>query len=289
GRAGVVALLAIDRRQLLRGLPGELVLRERAPEGVEHRRGPRPVLEVDQRRAGVVLGQRPDLRGGCGLRDPQEVIGGRPVVLGLVGLLALLVDRRRQVLDHGLPRLVVGRRHLEHARIGVLGLRIVAGLEGRVGDDRPRPAAERRIRAGIAVDQLLRRRDRRRKLLHLVEIVYRGAEHGGCVLVFRERVDEAQRAGDGVAPRRRLLPGRRALLVLPLRVDRRLSGRRRLLVRGIVVGGALVLPRRLGEVLVLEQQIGEPAVDAGRSRIRGEGGEVGAVPARRLLEVLRPL
>ena len=103
--------------------------------------------------------------------------------------------------------------------------------------------------------------------------------------MLRERVHEPEGAGHGLAPHRLLLRARRLLLVLAMRVDRRVARRGRLLVLGIVVGGALVLPGRLAEVLVLEQQIGEPIVDRRRFQVFGEGGEIRAVPVQCFLEV----
>ena len=94
----------------------QLVVRIGLPEGLQHRGGRGPVFETDECGAGVILGHRPDVGAGRGLRDPQEVIGGRPMVLREVGLLTLLVDRRCQVVDHGLTRVVIRGRHLEHTR-----------------------------------------------------------------------------------------------------------------------------------------------------------------------------
>ena len=70
--------------------------------------------------------------------------------------------------------------------------------------------------------------------------------------VRRERVHEAQRAGHDAAPHEIAVRATSRLVVLAMGVDRRVPGRGRLLVLGIVVGDALVLEGRLGEVPVLE-------------------------------------
>ena len=144
-------------------------------------------------------------------------------------------------------------------------------------------------RLRIAVDQLARGGDRRRVLLHLVQVVDGGAQHLRGVLVSREALDEPERAVDRLAPGDGLLLSARPLLALAVRVDRRVAGGGGLLVLGILVRRALVLPRRIAEVLVLEQQLGEVVVDGRRALVLGERGEVGAVPARRLVEVRRLL
>ena len=81
-----------------------------ARNAVEHLGGRRPILELHERRRRVVLRGRANRRRRRALRDAQEVTRGRAIVLRLVGLLGLLVDRRREVVDERLPPLVLGRR-----------------------------------------------------------------------------------------------------------------------------------------------------------------------------------
>jgi hypothetical protein len=79
--------------------------------------------------------------------------------------------------------------------------------------------------------------------------------------------------------------------VLAVGEDRRIAGGGSLLVVGVVIGRALVLARGGTEVAILEQEVGELVVDAGRLGLARERREIGAVPALRLGEVrglLRP-
>ena len=142
GRERGFAALAVDKRELLRRLVVELVLGERRAEAVEHGRGCRPVLELHQRGGRVVLGGRPNRRRRRALRDSQEMAGGGAVILRLVGLLGLLVDRRRQIVDERLPRFILGRRYLEHLEVRGLGGLVIGELERRVRDDGPRRAPQ---------------------------------------------------------------------------------------------------------------------------------------------------
>ena len=276
------ALLAVDLCELLGDLSVERVVGMRLAERVEHVDRCVPVLETDQRRAGVVLGRGADRRFGHEFCDAQEVIGSGPMILGLARLFALLVDRGGQVVDHVLARLIIVRRHLEHAHVGLLGLRVVVDAESRVRDREPRGAPDRRVGLGIGVEQPPTCFDRGLELAHLVEVVDRGAQHVGRVLVCREDVHEAKRARNRGLASDLVLLARNPLLVLAVCVDRRVTGLGGLIVCGIVVRGALVLARRLAEVLVLEQQVGEVLVDDRCLGVLGEGGQEGAVPLVRL-------
>jgi hypothetical protein len=64
-----IALFPVDERHLLRRLAVQLVLRVRRAERLEHRGGTGPILQTDQLRAGVVLGNRPDVGAGGRLGD----------------------------------------------------------------------------------------------------------------------------------------------------------------------------------------------------------------------------
>ena len=146
---------------------------------------------------------------GRGLRDAQEVIGRRAVVLRRVRLLALLVDRGGEVVDHALARRVAPRRS-SRAR-ACRPARTAGRRRSRTTRARPpstpsagspdRPADSRRS-AGwpVAIARV--------ELLHLVQVVDRRAEHRRGVLVLRELLDEAQRARDRVALDRLLLLAR---------------------------------------------------------------------------------
>ena len=94
--------LAIDERDLLRRFALQLMLGIGGAERVEHggRRG--PVFQPDQRSTRVVLRAGADLRRRRDRLDAQEVIGRGAIVRRLVRALALLVDRRGEVLDQTL-------------------------------------------------------------------------------------------------------------------------------------------------------------------------------------------
>ena len=68
-------------------------------ERVEHSCSHGPVFETYQRRACVVFCGRTDLRRRRCLFDSQEMIRGRTIIALLVGLLALFVNRSREILD----------------------------------------------------------------------------------------------------------------------------------------------------------------------------------------------
>ncbi len=73
--------------------------------------------------------------------------------------------------------------------------------------------------------------------------------------------------------------------MLSVGVDRRVSGTSGLFVLGIGVSRALVLPRSLIKVLVLEKKIGHPLIDSRSFHVFGKRCEIRAVPAERFLEV----
>ncbi len=161
-----------------------------------------PVLQADQCRAGIVFGTRPDLRGRRTLLDAQEVIGRRAEIARLVGLLALLVDRSRQILDERGARIIACRCCIEH--VCVRRLRrcgILRELERRVRDRRVhavRWSCAARA-SGYCSSSLRAELAREREILHLEEVLRGGDQHCGRVLVLGEPVRELQRAGHGVA------------------------------------------------------------------------------------------
>ena len=95
-------------------------------------------------------------------------------------------------------------------------------------------------------------RDRTREILHLVQVISRGTENNGRLLVLREGVGEAQRAVDGGCLELPLPYAGRTLERLAIGVDRRVACGRRLLVLVVLVGCPLVLDRGIAEILVLK-------------------------------------
>ena len=87
--------------------------------------------------------------------NPQEVVGGRAIVLRLVCELTLLVDRGGEVVDERGARLVAFRRDRQHLGVGVLGLRVLGELERAVRNDNPRGTPDGRVRARIGIDDAL--------------------------------------------------------------------------------------------------------------------------------------
>src|SRR6185503_631285 len=163
--------LAIDERELLRRLGVQLVVGERCAELVEDRGGGRPILELHERGRRVVLGVRPNRRRWRALRDPQEVAGRGTIVLRRVGLLGLLVDRRREVVDERLPLGILGGREREYLGVRGLGGQIIAELDRRVRDDGPRGAPQRGVGHRIALDQRAPRSRGRHVVFERVEVL----------------------------------------------------------------------------------------------------------------------
>ena len=265
------------------------MLGKRCAKRVENFGGRRPVLQLHQRRGRVVLGGRPNRRRRRAFRDAQEVARRGAIVLRLVRLLGLLVDRRREVVDERLPPFVLGRRQRQHLGVRGLGRLIVAELERRMRDDRPRRAAQRGLGRRVALDQRAPRGRGRRVILERIEILGRSAEHDRRMLVLGERVGELERALDRRALQLRLQRRARALELLAMREDRGVAGGRRALVRRIGVRRALVLARGLAEVGVLEQQVRELVVDARRLLVLRERREKRAIPDERLGVIRRLL
>ena len=285
GGARQLSTLPVGVGDLFAGFEAHLVLGVGTAEGFEHLRRRRPVLQPDQRGAGVVLGRRADGGGGrCGA-NPQEVVGRRAIVLHLVCGLSLLVDRGGEVVDEAGARLVVLRRRRQDLRVGVLGLRVLGELERAVRHDDPRGAPDAGFSAGIGVDDALGGRDGGGVVLHLVQVVGGRSQDRGGLFVLRERVGEFDRAGDCIVLDDVQLRLVRDLQLLAVGVDRGVPRGRRLRMRRVFVSRALVLLGRLAEILVLQEQVGEPVVDGRRLGVLREGLEVVLVPAESLAVV----
>ncbi len=131
----------------------------------------------------------------------------------------------------------------------------------------------------------MRRLDGQRQVLHLVKIVSGGAEDDRRLLVIRERVGKAQRAVDRMLLDLEHSRARRQLEVLAMREDRGIACGGRLLVRLVVVSGALILDGRAPEVFVLEQQVRQLVIDRRRLLVGRERIQELCVPTQRLAEV----
>ncbi len=175
------------------------MLREGAAKRFEHARRRRPVLQPDQRGARVVLGRRTDGGGRRCRANPQEVVGGRAIVLRLVCELTLLVDRGGEVVDERGARLVALRRDRQHLGVGVLGLRVLGELERAVRNDNPRGAPDGRLRARIVIDDALGGLDGGAVVLHLVQVIGGRSQDRRGLFVLRERVGKFERACDRIA------------------------------------------------------------------------------------------
>src|SRR5881628_2647998 len=260
----------------------QFVLGVVAAKRIEHARGRRPVLQPYQRGARVVLGRRTD--GGRRRRRPnsQEVVGGRAIVLRCVGGLTLLVDRGGEVVDERGARLVALRRDREDLGVGLFGVRILGQLERAVRHDDPRGAPDGRRGGRIGVDDAPGGRHGDAVVLHLVQLVRGRSQDHRRLLVLWEGVGEFDRARDHLARDGVALFWVRELQLLAVGVHRGVARGRRLRVRRVFVGRALVLFRRLAEILVLEEKVREPVVDRRRLGVHGKRLEVFAVPAEGL-------
>src|SRR5262249_7680670 len=114
------------------------MLRERGAKRVKDLRCFRPVLQPDERSPCVVFGRRPDAGGRRCRANPEEVMGGRAIVLRLVCELTLLVDRCSEIVDERGARLVTLRRDRQYLGITFFGLRVLGELERSVRNDNPR-------------------------------------------------------------------------------------------------------------------------------------------------------
>ena len=180
------------------------------------------------------------------------MIRGRTIVLDPVRKLTLLVNCRGKAVDDVITRLVLlGRKH-EHATVSMFGDSIVGKIDRRVSDDGPGAAQQVGLRIGIALDQLRRRAPRHLVVSHLVEIVGGRAEHDGGLLVIREGIGELEGARNGRLFHLVNLCAGYDLQVLAMRVDGGVTRLRRLLVLGVLIGGALILDRCVAEIQVLE-------------------------------------
>ena len=115
-------------------------------------------------------------------------------------------------------------------------------------------------------------------VLHLVQVIGGRSQDRRGLFVLRERVGKFERACDRIALDGILLLLARDLQLLAVGVDRGIARGCRLRVRRVSVGRALVLLRRLAEILVLEEQVRELVVDRRRIGVRRERLEVVAVP-----------
>jgi hypothetical protein len=138
------------------------------PERLQHLCGASPIFEADECDPGVVFRSRANLGGRGGLRNAKEVIGRRAIVAREVGLFALLVDRRCEVVDDRLEGLGARGGHLDHTLVGLLCVHEVDDVEEGVGDGRPRGTENGRVRLRIGLDQPLTRGDRTVEFIHVI-------------------------------------------------------------------------------------------------------------------------
>ncbi len=101
----------------------------------------------------------------------------------------------------------------------------------------------------------------------------------------RKSLREFQRAVDFAAVNLRLGLARQRLFLLAVSHDRRIARRRRLVVRAVAVRRVLVLLRRFEIRFALEQGLGQQEIGERGIRIVRKGGQIAAIPFRRLLIV----
>ena len=176
----------------------------------------------------------------------------------------------------------------ELARLHERGLRLVERAEVvvRLRDDRPRDALLGRVHRRLAREHHLRHLDRARQILRRENVFGGAREHAGAVRMLRERLRELHARVRRLRVPLGLRRAAEALFFLLVRHQRGIAGRRRLVVLRIEVRRALVFRRGIGELLALEQRLGEQVVGAGGIRIVREGLQVIAIPLRGFLEVL---
>ena len=130
-------------------------------------------------------------------------------------------------------------------------------------NDNPCRAPERRVRPRIGIDDALGGIDGGAVVLHLIHVVGSRSQYRGGLFVLRERIGKLERACDRIALDLVLVFGCRAggLELLAVCVDRGVTRVCRLGMARVLVGRALVLLRRLAEVLVLQEKVRELVVD----------------------------
>ena len=113
----------------------EFALRVVGAETLQHLDGARPFLEVDELRAGVVLGLRGDLRGAGDLRDAQEVVDRAEAVAGLLLGFGLAVHGRGDAFGEIRAHLVVRRQQVARGDVALLRFGELQQVEIRLADD----------------------------------------------------------------------------------------------------------------------------------------------------------
>ena len=272
----------IRHRELARDVGGEFALRIVGAEALQHLDGARPFLELDELRAGVVLGLRGDLRSARDLRDAQEVVDRAETVARLLLGFALAIHGRGDAFGEIRAHLVVRRQQVARGDVALLRFGELQQIEVRLADDGVRDAALGLIGRRLVRQHQVRDFDRALQILRREDVFGGARQHAGAVGMFGEAGAELHAGVDGQLVCLGLFRGRQRRFVLGERAERGIGGRRgariaRIVVRGLgeLGGGALV-------VLALVQRLGQQVVGAEGIRIVREGLEVGAIPARRL-------
>ncbi len=148
--------LEVCHRELACRLGFELVARVIAAEILEHRGRLVPALRHDEQRRGIELRRGTHRRGRGHARDAQELADcTRNVARGLL-CLGLPIDRCGEAFD-GLGLLRVARRQArDELCVGALGLGVVARVELRVRNHRPRDELLARVGARPQGEHTLR-------------------------------------------------------------------------------------------------------------------------------------
>ena len=159
-------------------------------------------------------------------------------------------------------------------------------VELRLADDRPGNALLRDIDRWLPRQHNLGERNGARQIVRR-ELVLGGArQHAGAFRMRGKRLAETHPGLDGAAMHIGARRDRQLFLLLLQRDQRGVARGRRARTRGILVGGALVLGRRFGILVALEQGLGQQIVAVAGVGIIREGRQQVAVPIRRYRVVL---
>ncbi len=287
GSQGELAVLPVDIGDFL----GHFGLKRVSGKGVaeSHQYGGChvPILELDQGCGAIVFGVGSDCRGWRHATHPQKMIGSNPVLLGGVGQLTLLVNRRGQVVDQAIACLVAFRQQGQYLQVGAFGLSVVLELIRRMGGNQPGRAQHIHFCIGVALDEFPGSGQGLFVFIHGVEILHGRSEDDGRLLMLREVIDKFQRAADNISFDGILSGRRNGGKMLPVGVDGSIAGFGSFFVRRVVVGGLLIFNGRFTEDPVFQKQIRQLVIDDRRFALGRERVQKLTIPVQRLFEMGR--
>src|SRR5256885_5544061 len=166
------------------------MLRDLTAKILEHADGALPLLEGQQLRGGVVLRIGADLRFRGHAPDAQEILHRPAAIPGLLLRLAFLVYAGGEALGEIRAHLVILAG--ERARLQERGFRlgIIALVEARLRDDRPRDALLRAIHRRLARENRTADPDRARPVPGGEDLLGCARQDPGAVRVLRKALRE---------------------------------------------------------------------------------------------------